>query len=258
MDARPVGLTISRTFFPLPSRQRDVNMAGEVSSLGARRWRWQRQRRRQLPRPAWYSTPSAKIKEQTPRHTIVETFLTLALARARDRRMVGGIKREKRARGWRRMLRNGGTRRAEDREGEERRRGGERKRGKEERWGGEREKESEWSREGETGRERGREEVRKTRAFGFGGSRREQATVLGQGRGQGKREGRRELDVRTNAICMILHVLARPGAAPIGFQLSAYVFCLLFWLYGMAGTRVVGLEGWRRQGGGRVEDDAEE
>lgn len=53
------------------------------------------------------------------------------------------------------------------------------------------------------------------------------------------------MDVRTNAICMILHVLARPGAAPIGFQLSAYVFCLLFWLYGMAGTRVVGLEGRR-------------
>lgn len=86
----------------------------------------------------------------------------------------------------------------------------------------------------------------KDASFRIGGSRREQATVLGKGRGQGKREGRRELDVRTNAICMILHVLARPGAAPIGFQLSAYVFCLLFWLYGMAGTRVVGLEGWRR------------
>lgn len=39
-----------------------------------------------------------------------------------------------------------------------------------------------------------------------------------------------ERDVRTNAICMILHVLARPGCAPIGFQLSACVFCLLFWL----------------------------
>lgn len=38
------------------------------------------------------------------------------------------------------------------------------------------------------------------------------------------------MGVRTNAICMILHVLARPGAAPIGFQLSADVFCLLFWL----------------------------
>lgn len=70
------------------------------------------------------------------------------------------------------------------------------------------------------------------------------AAEEGQG-WQGKGEGRRELDVRTNAICMILHVLARPGAAPIGFQLSAYVFCLLFWLYGMAGTRVVGLEGRR-------------
>lgn len=59
----------------------------------------------------------------------------------------------------------------------------------------------------------------------------------------------RELDVRTNAICMILHVLARPGAAPIGFQLSAYVFCLLFWLrHGRhAGARI----GKRGAGGGQ-------
>lgn len=127
---------------------------------------------------------------------------------------------------------------AERRIAEVRRNGGgggagrrERKRGKEERWGGESGREK-----GETRRKRGREEVRKTRAFGSeevdGAGRR------GGGDGwTGKREGGRELDVRTNAICMILHVLARPGAAPIGFQLSAYVFCLLFWLYGMAGTR---------------------
>lgn len=76
----------SRTFFRFPlARQRDVNMAGEVSSPGARR-------RQRQPRPAWYSTPSAKIKEQTPRHTIVETFLTLALPRAQDRQRVWKIK----------------------------------------------------------------------------------------------------------------------------------------------------------------------
>lgn len=95
------------------------------------------------------------------------------------------------------------------------------------------------------------EEARKMRAFGSEEVD-EQATMRGEegegGGEQSKREGRRELDVRTNAICMILHVLARPGAAPIGFQLSAYVFCLLFWLYGMAGTRVVESEGRRRRG----------
>lgn len=99
--------------------------------------------------------------------------------------------------------------------------------------------------------------MRKTRAFGSEEVD-EQATARGGREGRekeegwtGKREGGRELDVRTNAICMILHVLARPGAAPIGFQMAAYVFCLLFWLYGMAGTRVVGSEGRRGRGGAK-------
>jgi len=48
----------------------------------------------------------------------------------------------------------------------------------------------------------------------------------------------RELDVRTNAICMILHVLARPGAAPIGFSCLP-TFSACFSGYGMAGTRVL-------------------
>lgn len=192
-------------FFPLPSRQRDVNMAGEVSSLGVRWWRWQR--RRQLPRPAWYSTPSAKIKEQTPRHTIVETFLTLALARARstgwlgdkrEMRVDAAERRRSEARRIAKVRRDGG----EGRESEEKRRDGE------ERVVARRDEEK-------TG-PRGSE---KDASFRIGGSRRA---------GDYVGEGRRELDVRTNAICMILHVLARPGAAPIEFQLSAYVFCLLF------------------------------
>lgn len=45
---------------------------------------------------------------------------------------------------------------------------------------------------------------------------------------------------RTNAICMILHVLTRALAHPAGFQLSVYVFCLLFWL--QAGFEIEG--GW--------------
>jgi len=98
----------------------------------------------------------------------------------------------------------------------------------------------------ESGREKENEEKtgprgsEKDASFRIGGSR---PNAGERKRGWGKREGERELDVRTNAICMILHVLARPDTAPIGFQLSAYVFCLLFWLYGMVGTRVVESEG---------------
>lgn len=134
------------------------------------------------------------------------------------------------------------------RAGEEGREGkGEKARKRGERWGGERERERvvERRRENRAGRKRERCELSDRRKST---SRRLCGVRQGE---QGKGEGRRELDVRTNAICMILHVLARPGAAPIGFQLSAYVFCLLFWLYGMAGTRVVELEGWLGGGGRR-------
>jgi len=106
-------------------------MAGEVSSPGARR----RRRRRQLPRPAWYSTPSAKIKEQTPRHTIVETFLTLALARARSTGEGGGGSWGIKGRSEAAAL-NAVERRSEVRRIAKVRRdggGGKRKRGKEER-----------------------------------------------------------------------------------------------------------------------------
>lgn len=94
-------------------------------------------------------------------------------------------------------------------------------RGKEEKWGEESGRE-----ERRAEKEPARQRKRESSELGIGGSRRP-----GDGGGGRERSKRgRELDVRTNAICMILHVLARPGAAPIGFQLSVYVFCLLFWL----------------------------
>lgn len=107
-------------------------------------------------------------------------------------------------------------------------------------------------------KEREREREGETRAWDRRKSR--------AGDGAAGRRGRtgvrgRELDVRTNAICMILHVLARPGAAPIGFQLSAYVFCLLFWLrHGRhAGARIGkrGAGGGQRRGAERREREGE-
>lgn len=113
-------------FFPLPTRRRDVNMAGEarfhppVRGGGGGG-----------PAQPWYSTPSAKIKEQTPRHTIVETFLTLAPAR---REIDRGSRRGRGIKGSERMLRNGEATAASRESARDD--GGERERGEEKRRNG--------------------------------------------------------------------------------------------------------------------------
>lgn len=140
------------------------------------------------------------------------------------------------------------------------------KRGDEERRKGERRKSEEKRRNRERMIEKKRDEKKERERERKGETRAWDRRKSRAGDGAAGRRGRtgvrgRELDVRTNAICMILHVLARPGAAPIGFQLSAYVFCLLFWLrHGRhAGARIGkrGAGGGQRRGAERREREGE-